>query len=275
MTRNKRFSSYSSIVSSESLSIHYDANDTVKIREHWINKNRVQKFNNSFFLATNSVELFGCHHHSLVSNYSVRSEWDLRRDRREIFARRRGIPRKCETGSNCDGATRTSRLKPGSPATPLSLYRMGSNCRRRHCCHCHRRRRRPRLHPLPFILWPGCASGVSIMTEGWLLWMNARSIHGAPRRCVFSESETWSRFRQGWWFDIRKNDKETIAKAPKSRVALSNIGAKEAKGSNAVRPMWCNTSKRGKRIICTLNVDMRRIYLLLFPLMIVKIFSEI
>lgn len=55
----------------------------------------------------------------------------------------RGIPRKRETGSNCAGATRTSRLKPGSPATPLSLSpfiaETGSNCRH------HRRRRRP--HP--------------------------------------------------------------------------------------------------------------------------------
>lgn len=48
-------------------------------------------------------------------------------------------------------------------------------------------------------------------------------------------------------------------------VVLSNIGAKEAKGGVG------NAGRRGEeRIICTLNVDMRRIHLLLFPLNNIK-----
>lgn len=53
-------------------------------------------------------------------------------------------------------------------------------------------------------------------------------------------------------------------------MVLSNIGAKEAKGGVG------NAGRRGEeRIICTLNVDMRRIHLLLFLLIILRVFSKI
>lgn len=60
-----------------------------------------------------------------------------------------------------------------------------------------------------------------------------------------------------------------IAKAPKSGVVLSNSGAKKAKGSvgNTGRPIY--VSRGEKRIICTLNVDVRHINLLLSSVMIV------
>lgn len=90
------------------------------------------------------------------------------------FARSYLPARKRETDSNCVGTTRTSRLKPGSLATPLTL--LGLYCR-----------------PHPDRL-SGCALGAGIMTEGWLLWMNARSIR---RRCVFSVPERRGQFAGG------------------------------------------------------------------------------
>lgn len=57
--------------------------------------------------------------------------------------------------------------------------------------------------------------------------MNARSIHGALR--VFGARN--ARPISSGGVAIRRNGEEAIAKAPKSGVILSNIGAKEAKGS--------------------------------------------
>lgn len=156
--------------------------------------------------------MFKCNRHSFIVLGCLEN---LRGFNKILAHRDWGIPRKRETGSNCAGATRTSRLKPGSPATPLSSFiaETGSNCR-------HRRRPHPRLS------FGVRLSRVSIMTEGWLLWMNGRSIRGAPR-CVFSEPERQDRFCQEWRSCFRRSEgwRGDLRRRQSRGVTLSNIGA--------------------------------------------------
>lgn len=114
----------------------------------------------AYFLQLSLIELFHHHCHFFI----VLDYFENLRESNKILARRLRDPVETRNGEQLrrdDAHIATKAGVAGHPSLPLS-------------------QRRGRIAATTAARTPvyrsGCASRVSIMTEGWLLWMNARSI---------------------------------------------------------------------------------------------------